>query len=264
MRKGILLAVVILLSVSGLAGAEEGELGVTLDVTYVSRYIWRGIDLYANDHSAIQPSIDLDLWGSGFGVKVWDSMSNGGGSYVDSEEMDIIIYYGSSLLEGDALQTDYTLGWMYYSYPDAPKQISGSTGRGGRDAEEIFASFSWPNICPAGIVPSYTYIYMWPAEGGSNSAFRKCDGSIHVFGLGYDVDVEGQPVNLSVAATYNDGTYLRTVKHDWSHIVWGISSAFPVAENLTFTPGFYYQTSMEDTVNTEDEYWTSLSLTYKF
>ena len=76
--------------------------------------------------------------------------------------------------------------------------------------------------------------------------------------------MEDQVVNLSVNAVYNAGTYGKAVDHDWSHIVWGASTAIPVAQNLTFTPGIYYQTSMEDSVNKSDEYWTSLSLTYTF
>jgi len=257
MKKGILLTAVLLFATAGLVQAEEGELGVTMDVTYVSRYIWRGFDLYGNNHSGFQPSVDIDLWGSGFGVKVWNSMSNGGGSYVNGEEIDYTVYYASSILEGDAMQTNYTLGWMYYSYPDMPRS-------GGPDAMEAFAALSWPNICPMGIVPSYTYIHMWQADGGNKSGFRKAGGPIHVFGLGYGLDVDGQTLDLSAAAVYNDGTGAAVVDSDWSHLVWGVSTKFPMAENLTFTPGFYYQTSMDDTVNTSDEYWTSLSLTYAF
>lgn len=261
MKKGILLIAVILLSTAGLVRAQEGELGVTLDVTYVSRYIWRGFDLAGNNHSAFQPSIDLDLWGSGFGLNVWYTQSN---QHVEDQELDFTLYYSDNLFESEIYTTNYTVGWMYYSYPDAPRNQVGSSSLGGYDAQEIFADFSWPNICPIGVVPSYTYIYMWQADGGNGSNFRKSEGSIHVFGLGYGVDVEGQTVDLSVDAIYNDGTYGPAVEHDWSHIVWGASTAIPVAQNLTFTPGIYYQTSMEDSVNTEDEYWTSLSLTYTF
>ena len=73
MKKRILASMLVLLAVSGMAGALENELHGTVDMTYVSRYIWRGYDAYAPDHSAFQPSVDLDLFGTGFGANVWMS-----------------------------------------------------------------------------------------------------------------------------------------------------------------------------------------------
>jgi len=71
-KEGILLAVVILLIAAAFAQAEQAEqaegdrLGVTLDFTYASRYIWRGFDLYRINDGAIQPSIEVDLYETGF------------------------------------------------------------------------------------------------------------------------------------------------------------------------------------------------------
>ena len=257
----ILMIVMILLIAVPLAQAEEGELGVTLDVTYVSRYIFRGMDLAASNHSAFQPSIDIDLWGTGFGFNIWHTQSR---KHVNDQELDFTVYYGNTLMEGDALQTDYALSWVYYSYPDTSRS-------GGADEMDVIVSLAWPEICPMGIVPSYTYAYVWQADGGNKSGFRHYEGSVHTFGLGYDLavpaflpDTTEQVLSLSVEAVYNDSAHGDNVDHDWSHIVWGVSTGFEIAKNLTFTPGFYYQTSMEDTVNTEDEYWTSLSMTYTF
>ena len=252
--QGILVVVVILLSTAGLVQAQEDQISGTLDVTYLSRYIWRGIDMYPSDHSAIQPSVNLNLWDTGFGLKVLMSRANGGG-FENSEEIDYTLSYGDSLYEGESCQMNYAVGWMYYSYPDMPRHHPTASGK---DAQEVFASFSFPQICPAGVVPSYTVIYMWQAEGGE-SGFRKCEGVIHVLGLGYDVTVPGltagtpeQVINLSAAAVYNAGTVLPTVKHDWSHAVFGASTSFDLGNDLTFTPGVYYQSSWEDSVNTSD------------
>jgi len=43
-----------------------------------------------------------------------------------------------------------------------------------------------------------------------------------------------------------------------------METGFALSENLTFTPGIYYQPSMGDSVNREDEYWWNLSMSYKF
>ncbi|MFH1613480.1 MAG: hypothetical protein ABIG61_00140 [Planctomycetota bacterium] len=260
MNKKITLIVTILLITAPLAHAEDNKLGVALDVTYVSRYIWRGMDTYPSDHSAIQPSIDIDLYGTGFGVNVWWSRANKSG-FENSEEIDYTLYYSNSLFEDESYATEYTIGWIYYNYPDEPKRVA--------DMQEVYASLSWPNICPAGVVPSYTIVSTWPSE--SNSDIRDYSGWLHIFGLGYDLTVPGfltetkeQILHLSAETVYNDGAYGAAVDHDWSHAVFGISTGFDLSNNLTFTPGFYYQSSWDDSVNTSDEYWTSLSLRYTF
>ena len=74
--KTVLLVAVILLNL-GVVQAED-KLGVTLNLTYVSRYIFRGYDCYPENHSGIQPGIDVDLYGTGFGFKVTDFRANGG------------------------------------------------------------------------------------------------------------------------------------------------------------------------------------------
>jgi len=268
-KKVILLAAVILLSAAGLVEAQEqeGELGVTLDVTYLSRYIWRGFDMYNNNTSAIQPSIDIDFYGTGFGVTVLSSRANGSG-FENLEEMDITLYYYNSLFEGETYATDYTVGWRYYNFPDNRQSAL--------DLQEFFASLSWPNICPAGIVPSYTIIRMWSAKSNSprNQALSArgrgdVEGWIHIVGLGYDWTVEGllpetpeQILHLSADLVYNDG--VLGVDHDWSHMLFGVSTGFELADNVTLTPALYYQASMENTVNTQDEFWVGLSMKYKF
>ncbi|GAF74314.1 unnamed protein product, partial [marine sediment metagenome] len=91
----------------------------------------------------------------------------------------------------------------------------------------------------------------------------------HIFGLGYDWTVADllpetpeQILHLSADLVYNGGVF--GADHDWSHMVFGVSTDFEVADNLTFTPALYYQASIENTVNTQDEVWVGLSMKYKF
>lgn len=261
MKNGILLTAIVLLSVTGLTWAQPaGDLGLTLDVTYSSRYIWRGIDVYANDHSAIQPKLTIDWYDSGFGTSIFMSRANGG-DFENGEEIDYTIFYSGNLFAEESYATNYTIGWVYYNFPDQPHTF---------DAQEAFMALSWPKLLPGSLVPSYTLVKMWPNSSSSPERDKYVDsGFAHVFGLGYDVtgiipDMPEQALHLSAAAVYNDGVGASGVAHDWSHAVFGVSSAFPISENLTFTPAVYYQSSWEDTVNTSDEYWTSLSLTYTF
>ncbi len=265
MKKGILLAAVILLSTVGFAQAQD-ELSGTIDVTYLSAYIWRGFDMYPGAHGegAIQPSIDLDLYGTGFGLNVLWSRANTSG-FENEEEIDLTLSYSSSLFDYETYATDYIVGWMYYEYPDMPSDRA--------DMQEFFASLSWPEICPEGVVPSYTIIRMWAAESGSWA--NDVSGWIHIAGLGYDLPVEGllpdipeQILHLSAAMVFNEGVNPKGlaagVDHDWSHAVLGVSTDFDLGNDLTFCPGVYYQSSWEDTVNDSDELWCSLSLRYAF
>jgi len=258
-EKAVFLATILALSIMRqLAQAQERQLEATVDVTYVSRYIWRGFDVYPNNHSAIQPSVDLALSGTGCGLNVWWSRANTSG-FENNEEIDYTLYYGKSLFEGKNYTTDYTIGWTYYYYPDQPRKAA--------DMQEVFLSLSWQNIHPGGLVPTYTIVCTWPSEHMSD--VREAGGWFHIFQLCYDLAIPGfwfkakeQVLHLSAETIYNDGAC--GAEHDWSHAVFGISTSFNISENLTFTPGIYYQSSWDDSVNTQDEYWASLSLAYEF
>ncbi len=262
MRKGILLIAVILLSTAGFVRAEEEKLGVDFDLTWVSKYLWRGIDRL-DDKAALQPSIKLDFYDTGLSFKVWASYAGSSGtrdvSTVNATEYRYILAYDRTFFEAENYATGVTVNYIYYDFIDEPDKA--------QDAQEIGVGFAWPNICPAGIVPSYYVGKIWKARSNSRLA-ADYGGWAHIFGLGYDLTVPGflpdvpeQVISLSLAGVYNDG--YAGAEHDWSHIVWGASTAIKCGPG-TFTPAVYYQMSMEDSVNTEDEFWTGLSYTVSF
>lgn len=260
-KAGILLSVFISLYVVGLTQAEQKEIGVTIDATYVSKYIWHGFNFYGHDNAAFQPSIDFDLWGTGFGVTVWHSRAFRSG-LSDLEEFDYIVYYGDSAFEETSYAMDYVVSWLYYDFYDTRTRDS--------DLQELMTQFSWPDLLPCKIVPSYIVGKLWQSRSGS-AALKNVGGWIHVLGLGYDWTIPGvlpetsnQVVSLMADLTYNDGYGAAGVDHDWSHATLGASTSLGIANNLTFTPGMYYQISLDDSVNDEDEVWTSLSLTCNF
>jgi len=274
MKKGmIVVTVMMLFSMAGVGHAVEteyGELGIDVDVTWVSKYIFRGIDKL-DDKAAFQPSINLDLFDTGLSFNVWSSFAGasknaGRVSTVDAEEWRYALTYAGSVLDGEQYKTNYAVSWVYYDYPDMASKDA--------DSQEFNLALSLPDICPAGIVPSYTVIYNWPAEGGGNlpgpANHRATAGYIHVFGLGYDLTVPGilpdnpeQVLSLSAAVVYNDGTYGEGVDHDWSHILWGVSTSIELPYG-SLTPAVYYQNSMEDSVNNQDEFWVGISYGFSF
>ncbi|MHC4475603.1 MAG: hypothetical protein ACYTEL_08150 [Planctomycetota bacterium] len=265
-KKSVLLMGMILAKTVCAAGAQEGQLGVDLDLRWVSKYLWRGFDLL-DDKAAFQPSINLDLFGTGLSANFWGSYagsSKGGGSIstVDATEQDYTIAYDTTLLEGQELATEVTANFIYYDYIDAPDKQS--------DAEEIGVGFTWPNLCPAGVVGSYYVGRIWPARSKSDLSGDYA-GWIHILSLGYDLTLGGilpetadQVISVSAEIVYNDGfNGDGDVDHDWSHATLAASAPIAVGE-LTFTPAIYYQSSFEDSVNPEDELYAGVSLSYSF
>lgn len=263
MKKGLLLLVAMMALTNVAAFAADGELHGTIDLTYVSRFIWRGYDAYGSNHSAFQPSVDLDLWGTGFGFTVWMSRANGSG-FENSEWLTYTPYYAGMAFEDERYATAYKVGYTYFSYPDMPKDAG--------NAQEIFGGFAWPKLFgECGVVPGYAAFAYWPAESDADN--RNNGGWAHVFSLDYDWMVPNllgnagdQAVHLQAAAVYNDsvGPAGKTADHDWSHAVFSASTPFPITDDLMFIPGLYYQSSWDDSINTSDEYWWSTSLRYSF
>jgi hypothetical protein len=271
MKKGILLVAAILLSTVGFVQAQEGELHGVIDLTYQSKYIWRGFDIYG-DKSAIQPAVDLDLYGSGFGISAVGHRANSSG-FENTERWDYSLYYGNKLFEAESYTTDYRISWVYYNYPELSSHTSNSV-----DLQELNAVLSWPNILAVkGLVPSYVLVKLWPSNSNSIVGCRgagTASGFAHIFMLDYGMPVEGltpnvpeQILNLHAEAIYNDGVGPggQNVDHDWSNAVFGVSTDFDLGDNLTFTPGLYHQVTMDKSVNNDkDETWVSLSMKYTF
>jgi hypothetical protein len=284
MKKGFLVCFSILFVVSGLAQAQEPELHGAFNVTYQSKYVWRGFDIF-DDKSGVQASVDLDLFGTGFGASVMAHRANSSG-FENGERWDYTLYYANQLFQGENYATNYRLDYVWYNYPDNPTK--GSMTAPNASLQELNAVLSWPNICPGGIVPTYILVKMWPLRSGSFSGSRSkwltkagvpgfggsASGWAHIFMLDYSFTIAGlipeipeHVINLHSEVVYNDGVGPagQKVDHDWSNAVFGASTDINIAENLILTPAVYYQITMDNSVNPDqDETWVTLGATYKF
>ena len=268
--KQIVLCVAVILMAAVVPVQAQDELHGSVDLTFQSKYIWRGFDVYG-DKSAIQPSVTLDLMGTGFGISMMGHRANSSG-YEDGERWDYTLFYKNALFDGDSYATQYMLGWVYYNYPDMSKDVA--------DLQEIHAVMSWPSILPVeGLVPTYVLVKLWPAYSDSMVGSRSptcgtASGFAHIFMLDYGLPVEGlipdvpeQVLRLHSEFVFNDGVDPRGigVDHDWSNAVFGVATDFELAENVTLTPGIYYQITMDKTVNPDkDETWFTLGMKYEF
>ena len=282
MKQIVLLIVGLLwLAMPGLIQAQEAALHGVVDLTYQSKYIWRGFDPYG-DKSAVQGLVDLDLFGSGFGLSAMGHRANSSG-YENGERWDYTLYYQNQLFAGETYTSNCRLGWVYYNYPDNNSQ--GTMTAPNAALQELHAIVSMPKLCPAGVIPTYVLVKMWPSESESFSGARSAripspifggtaSGFAHIFMLDYPLAVEGllpeipeHILNLHSEVVYNDGVGPagQNIDRDWSNAVFGVSSDFDLGGNFMLTPGVYYQVTFEKTVNDDkDETWATLGLKYKF
>lgn len=270
MKRVLFVVAVVSVAAAMAAAAETDQAAVkdpfaTVDLTYTSKYIWRGFDKL-DDVGAFQPSVDFDL-GSGFSANLWMSYpgSSGtmedGSSRVNATEYNYTLAYSGTAYESCPWKTDYMVGWRYYDFIDTATRDA--------DLQEVFATAEMPQLFDGGIIPHAAVFQMWPAKG--DGAVRNFEGTIYLMGFNYPFALDqmpGLPLTFSWDIVYNDGVGdlgARDVDQDWSHMVWGLSTKMtcPVT-GAKIVPGVFFQNSFEDSVNEEDELWGSISYSFSF
>lgn len=239
----------------------EGKIDFELSGTFTSKHMWHGLDLLG-DHGAFIPVGTVIFGDSGFSAKIIDVYPLSSG-FESSVERNYACFYTGALLEGTPWITHFTTNYYYYGKPNVAEREG--------DSQEIGSTFFWPQLISVGdnyITPSYYLGYIWASTHNSN--IRGCEGFIHVFGVGYDFEIPNfwpdgkkQAFKFFGDITYNDGFAGSTIDHDWSHVVFGISTNFKKG-GLAVTPSLNYQISMDDSVNTENELWCGINATYRF
>ena len=226
------------------------EISVTTD--WVSKYMFRGFDIL-DESGAWQPSVDVGLRDTGLHLNWWTSYASHdrgddslGFERRDSDEYDYTVYW-----EGDIADCiDVELGFVYYDLIHLDSRA---------DFMEYYGTFTLSDMPLSPYFGAYyghekhddTLGEGWNTVIGGSHSLPLC-------GLAFG----GTDLTLDLAADvwYNGGQY--NVDTGWSHATFGGGVTFPLCENLEFTPGLYYQLSMEDEINDEDEWWATLSLAY--
>lgn len=255
MKKTFLPVILTVLStVAIIEGAEKKELGVTLDLTYTSKWLNKGVEVYGSKGGLFE-AVDLDFYGTGFGLKTtWRNSTSSG--FVDKQRFDFRPYYKGSFFEDQSYATNYKVGVGYEYYPGLDRKNAGTT------FEWIFA-FSWPDILPGNLTPGYKAHYEYPA--GSDYINSGTTGWVHRFLLSYDMDIPSlkKPLHFTTDLGYYDG--LAGKVHDWGYFTTGMSTKFLINKNLSFSPGLYYQITLDEAISKrKDILYTMLNLKYAF
>ena len=241
-------------SVVGFCQADQGDIDVTFDLTYVSKWLSKGVEAYGQQGGLFK-TIDLKFVNKGLGIKVTHRNATSSG-YVDNRRFDYRPYTFGQLFGDKSYATNYNISVGYEHYPGLARNVANTT------FEWIFA-FNWPKLLGDKLTPGYVVHYEYPA--GSGYDHSNITGWVHRFMLGYDAEVPGLPsdLHLSSEVAYTDG--LGGAEHDWSYATFGISTVFKMGSNMSLCPGLYHQVSMEDSVSTrKDITYVQVSFKYKF
>jgi hypothetical protein len=284
MKKAIILCILMLAGWTGSLLADTGELHGVVGAEYSSKYVWRGFEVYGS-RSTTHPFVDLDLFGTGFGLNLTGHIPNGSGESRQAggfgiqqfQRWDYTLYYHNQLFSDQTYVTNYMIGYVYYNYPHL--SISNGSFPNGIDLQELHGALSFPKILGVeGLVPTYVLVKLWPSNsdswvGDKSPSGGTASGFAHIFMLDYGWKVvcpitnQDRVINLHSEVVYNDGVGPagQNVDHDWSNAVFGVSTDVDLGSNLIFTPGLFHQVTMDKSVNdNKSETWASLILKYKF
>ncbi len=124
-KRLILLIALVSLGMTDPARAKENKLGVTFDVTYVSKWLSKGVESYGQQ-GALFKTIDLDLYSTGLGVKITHRNATSSG-YVDNQRFDYRPYYKNRFFVGESYATNYDLSVGYEHYPGLARNKANTT-----------------------------------------------------------------------------------------------------------------------------------------
>ena len=282
MKKQLLLCAVVVLITVSLGYAQEPEINGTASLTFTGKYVWRGFNVFGAK-SAVHPMVDLFMPSTSVGLSVEGHRANSSG-YENTERWDYSLYYLGKMFEDEYYAINYRLAYVYYNFPQQSSHSRGgvatptNTDPGVFDLHEGHAVLSFPKLLDVeGLVPTYVLVKLMPVNSGTTVGANSpsggtASGFAHIFMLDYVVPMAcpltgvDRKVNFHSEVVFNDGVAPTgaNADHDWSNAVLGVSTNCEIEENLFLTPGFFYQSSWDDSVNSSDEYWLSLGMSYKF
>jgi uncharacterized protein (TIGR02001 family) len=233
MKKTILALAVLAAGISASAAeaAKSTPLAVTLDVTYVSDYVFRG--LRAADAS-IQPSVEATYGDFYAGIWYSDAISQANATATFDSEADL--YAGYNLAINETFSAD--LGVTRYTYN------GGSQG----DTTEVFAGVK-ANVL---LSPSVYYYYDFDQ-----------DISSYIGSIGHSLPIAKLGVSLDLSATLG---YIQRPDSSGDYTYWGVGVAVPykLSDTAKLTAAVNYTSVDRHTPVDQDQVVFSVGLAVGF
>jgi len=243
----------LLSAVNVFAGEEVKSPQFTLTDTFVSRYIWRGIDLYPDNDGAHQPSVDVTfkelVAGSDLSLNVWASFPCCDG-HQDAEEVDYSLNLSRDLTE----KLSVAGGLTYFDYTNTHNAA---------DAVELWAQGDF--TLPAEIVMTLFAAYDFEAKSkGPDDGLYYSWGFSREFALSESpASQPGQTITLSVTNWGTDGAYDFKPCFLYATEL-SVATTYKVG-SFDLTPSLNYSIGYEEQINNGDEeLWGGIEVKYAF
>lgn len=232
--KALILAAGMLASFAAPAAAQW-----SFQIDTMSRYIWRGFDLYAPDNAAFQPSVTYTFGESGLSANVWTSFALGDrATYRTDDEIDLTLTY--TVPTGEDF--GFSVGLIHYGwYFDRGFSFRGST------TQELFLTAGLPR---AFLQPTLSVYYDVNLGSGLYANLK----------IGREIRLSDKLVwNLTAALGYNNRQWISG--SGFSDLALG--TGLPIkAGPLTVVPLISWTINFLDEVNPHNEILFGLSLIF--
>lgn len=220
-----------------LSGAVPSSAQFEFQADVMSKYIWRGWDLYWNNQPALQPSLTYAFGESGFSVNLWGSFALGERPvYKDYDEIDLTLDYTFSLSD----HLEMSAGFINYGYFFGGKDVCKEN-----TTQEFYVSAGWPEIL---LSPTLTLFYDFNLGSGLYALFEASHSVAISESLGLDLCAE---------LGYNSRQFIE--ENGFSDLTIGASLPFTLGD-WTIAPLIRYTFVFLDAVNEDDELWLGISL----
>lgn len=242
----LILTLVVVTSIGIAAPAQAKDWSVDLDLTYNSKYVWRG--MVATDESVLQPSATFSF--KGFSAGVWGNMDL---TDTNEEEMKFTeVDFWAEYSHSFGMFTP-AVGVIYYHFP--PDDSINTT--------EIYLGLGLDVL----LAPSLTIYY----DVDQIEGLYVSGGISHSFELMKEKDVA---VGLDLGATigwgsekYNEG-YWGVDKGGFNDALFSVGLPITLWDSLTITPKVNYSIvideDLRDQVEDTDVFFAGVSVTYSF
>ena len=212
--------------------------GVSAQVDWVSRYVWRGFDLNGN-RPCLQPQVTFDLGRSGFTLNLWSSFclqDRAETRYAD--ELDATLSYAIPTGEAVSLEAGATVyayvGARHFKFKE-------------HASPEIYLKGGLPNVP---LAPSLALYY----DLNLGKGFYAQLSAGHTLKFG-----ERLGLALSGTLGYNGRMYIAD--SGFSDLAFGAALPLTLGQ-ATLTPAAHYSITLLDSVNDQNEFWFGASLAF--
>lgn len=209
MIKQTTLALAALVAGSSVQAQEASALSVTVDVSYVTDYVFRGAQL---GNASIQPSVEAAYGDFYAGVWASNPVSN------DADLSEVDLYAGYGLAVTDIISADF--GVTRYTYE----------GGSGGDSTEVYVGLAADMM----LNPSLYYYYDFDYE--VNSVILSVGHSLPVGAINASLDAINASLDFAASAGYIN----RVDADDYTYASVGVAIPYSLSETATLTVGVEY------------------------